>query len=171
MPNDIAESHFMVEVHFYDPMDFTRTDQKLQSRGYRKGYDTADNNNQEDYIDNLFGLSRANFVDQGYPVVSGGYGTVCHSVNNKEIKESDLYYLEYVTKVAKYNGTAPFYWDNGQPQVGTFGIMNRNFGTVVVAHMFNGMMKGACLGNYPYWIKNMGMSNLDNKRYLLNFEL
>lgn len=150
MPNDVTESHLMVEVHFYDPMDFTHTDKKLQSWGYRKGYYTADNNNQEDYIDNLFGLLKTNFVDKGYPVLLGEYGTVCHSVNNKEIKKSDLYYLEYVTKAAKDNGLVPFYWDNGQPQVGTFGIVNRNLGSVMVPHMLNGIMKGACSGNYPY---------------------
>lgn len=150
MPEDKAESHLMTEVHFYDPMDFTHTDKKIRTWGYRKGYYTADNNNQEDYIDNLFGLLKAKFTDKGYPVVLGEYGTVCHSVTDKQIKKSDLYYLEYVTKSAKDNGMIPFYWDNGQPQVGTFGIVNRSSGAVSVPHMLNGIMKGACSGNYPY---------------------
>ncbi len=144
MPTDPSDSHLMVEVHFYDPMDFTHTDKKLQSWGYRKGYYTADNDNQEDYVDHLFGLLKEKFVDKGYPVILGEYGTVCHSVTNKEIKKSDLYYLEYVTQAAKNNGMAPFYWDNGQPQVGTFGIINRYDGTVAIPHMLNGIMKGAC---------------------------
>lgn len=150
MPSDPAESHLMAEVHFYDPMDFTHTDKKLQHWGYRKGYYTADNNNQEDYIDNLFGMLKSNFVDKGYPVILGEYGTVCHTMTDKSIKKSDLYYLEYVTKAAKDNGMAPFYWDNGQPQIGTFGIINRRDGKIAVPHMYNGIMKGACAGNYPY---------------------
>lgn len=143
MPADPAQSHLMAEVHFYDPMDFTHTDKKLRSWGYRKGYYTADNDNQEDYIDNLFGLLKANFVDKGYPIILGEYGTVCHSITDKTVKKSDYYYLEYVTKAAKENGIAPFYWDNGQPQTGTFGIINRTTGAIAVPHMLNGIMKGA----------------------------
>lgn len=150
MPEDPADSHLLAEVHFYDPMDFTHTDKKLTHWGYRKGYYTADNNNQEDYIDNLFGLLKANFVDKGYPVILGEYGTVCHSVTDIEIKKSDFYYLEYVTKAAKDNGLAPFYWDNGQPKIGTFGIINRNTGVISVPHMLNGIMQGACEGKYPF---------------------
>lgn len=150
MPTDAATSHLMAEVHFYDPMDFTHTDKKLNHWGYRKGYYTADNNNQEDYIDNLFGMLKTNFVDKGYPVILGEYGTVCHSITDKDIKKSDLYYFEYVTKAAKDNGMAPFYWDNGQPQVGTFGIVNRNTGAIAVPHMLNGIMQGACEGKYPF---------------------
>lgn len=149
MPSDPAESHLMVEVHFYDPMDFTHTDKKLRAWGYRKGYYTADNNNQEDYVDNLFGQLKAKFVDKGYPVILGEYGTVCHSLTDKTVKKSDHYYLEYVTKAAKENGLAPFYWDNGQPKTGTFGVFNRTAGTVAVPHMLNGIMKGACNGKYP----------------------
>lgn len=149
MPKDPAQSHLMAEVHFYDPMDFTHTDSKLCAWGFRKGYYTADNNNQEDYIDNLFGLLKANFVDKGYPVILGEYGTVCHSTTDKTVKKSDHYYLEYVTKAAKENGMAPFYWDNGQPKQGTFGIINRVTGDVAVPHMRNEIMKGACSGKYP----------------------
>lgn len=148
LPNDPAESHLLVEVHFYDPMDFTHTDKKTRAWGYRKGYYTADNNNQEDYIDNLFGQLKTRFVDKGYPVILGEYGTVCHSTTDKTVKKSDHYYLEYVTKAAKDNGMAPFYWDNGQPQNGTFGIFNRTTGAVAVPHMLNGIMKGACGGEY-----------------------
>lgn len=143
MPADPAQSHLMAEVHFYDPMDFTHTDKKLRSWGYRKGYYTADNDNQEDYIDNLFGLLKANFVDKGYPIILGEYGTVCHSITDKTVKKSDYYYLEYVTKAAKENGIAPFYWDNGQPQTGTFGIINRTTGAIAVPHMLNGILSGA----------------------------
>lgn len=150
MPADPAQSHLMAEVHFYDPMDFTHTDKKLRSWGYRKGYYTADNDNQEDYIDNLFGLLKANFVDKGYPIILGEYGTVCHSITDKTVKKSDYYYLKYVTKAAKENGMAPFYWDNGQPQTGTFGIIDRTTGDIAVPHMLNGIMKGACTGKYPF---------------------
>lgn len=151
MPADPAQSHLMAEVHFYDPMDFTHTDKKLRAWGYRKGYYTADNDNQEDYVDNLFGLLKSAFVDKGYPVILGEYGTVCHTLTDKTVKKSDSYYLEYVTRAAKENGMAPFYWDNGQPQTGTFGIINRTTGAVAVPHMLNGIMKGACTANYPFY--------------------
>lgn len=148
MPEDPVKSHLMAEVHFYDPMDFTHTDKKIRAWGYRKGYYTADNDNQEDYVDNLFGLLKANFVDKGYAVILGEYGTVCHSLNDKTVKKSDYYYLEYVTRTAKENGLVPFYWDNGQPQTDTFGIINRNTGAIAIPHMLNGIMGGACQASH-----------------------
>lgn len=148
LPVDPADGHLMAEVHFYDPIDFTHSADKVKTWGLRKGY-TESTVNQEDYIDDLFARLRAAFVDKGIPVLLGEYGTVCHSLTDIAVKKCDRYYLEYVTKAAKDAGLVPFYWDNGRPGVGMFGIINRHTGAMSVRHMYYGIMKGACEGGYP----------------------
>ena len=63
---------------------------------------------------------------------------------------SQAYYLEYVTMAAKNNGLVPFVWDTGQAGLNSFGIMNRNNGSVSNQSMLNGIMTGAEAGKYPF---------------------
>lgn len=153
LPTDNADDHLLVEVHFYDPFYYSHPQDNPSDTqtmwGYRKGYVTV-NDQQENYIDELFLRLRVQFVNEGVPVILGEYGSICHSTTDAKIMESQAYYLEYVTKAAKDNGIAPFYWDNGAPGEGSFGIINRTSGAVAVPHMLNGIMKGASTGNYPF---------------------
>lgn len=149
LPHDPADSHLMVEVHFYEPMDYTHTTDERLYWGERRGF-TADSDYQESYIDELFGRLRARFVDQGYGVILGEYGTKCHSKDKADLMQCDRYYLEYVTKAAKDNGLAPFYWDNGFHAVGAFGVFDRYTGEVVACHLHDGIMAGARSGQYPF---------------------
>lgn len=141
LPSDPSAGHLMVEVHYYEPMDFSHSADNVRKWGHRKGY-TDVTACQEDYVDKLFGNIRAAFADKGIPVVLGEYGTVCHSTTEADVMESEAYYLEYVTRAARANGFAPFYWDNGQPGVGMFGILDRTDGSVAVPHMLAGLMAG-----------------------------
>lgn len=149
MPADAEPGHLMAEVHFYDPMDYTHSATGRQLWGVRPGYVASDTNG-EDYIDNLFGQLKARFVDSGYPVVLGEYGTVSHSASNARIKEAEAYYLEYVTMAARKNGIVPFVWDNGQPGTGSFGLFDRRTGIVKQQHMVDGILSGAAKTNYPF---------------------
>lgn len=148
IPNDPAKNHLMMEVHFYDPFNYTHSADNDQYWGYRKGYVTT-NTDQEDHVDDVFGRLKAKFVDNGIPVVLGEYGTTLHS-NDARIKESEQYYMEYITKAAKDNGIIPFTWDNGEPRVGMFGLFNRSNGQVGSGHIVDGIMTGATNGKYPY---------------------
>lgn len=153
LPTDKTDGHMLVEVHYYDPFYYSHPQDNAANAqtmwGFRKGYVNI-NDQQEDYVDDLFGKLKVQFVDKGVPVILGEYGAICHSTTDARIMESQAYYLEYVTKAAKDNGIAPFYWDNGQPHTGTFGIINRTTGAIAVPHMLNGIMKGACAGKYPF---------------------
>ncbi len=149
VPSDPTPDCLMVEVHCYDPQSFTHHADQDQFWGYRQGY-VSENKNQEDYIDDLFSRLRNKFVDAGYPICLGEYGTVSHSVTDPTIMASESYYLEYITRAAKNNGLVPFFWDNGLPNVGNFGFMNRSSGAVALPHFHEGIMKGAAAGRYPF---------------------
>ena len=144
MPSDSSEKHLMVEVHFYDPQSFTHPQDNGQVTlwGNRKGF-TDSTDNQEDYVENLFGKLNSDFCAKGVPVLLGEYGAITHSTTDQKMMDSQSYYLEFVTSTAKSNGIIPFYWDNGFPGVGTFGIFNRSNGSVAIPHALEGIMKGA----------------------------
>ncbi len=152
LPTDPATDHLMIECHFYDPQAFTHWQKDLtlpKLWGKRAGF-TTDGNSQEDYIDDLFGKLKAKWVDAGYPIILGEYGTNCHTASDQTFKDSEKYYLEYVTKAAKDNGLVPFYWDTNGPGVGSFAIFSRNALMVGQTHFLEGIMQGAAAGQYPF---------------------
>lgn len=106
IPTDTAVNKLMAEIHFYDPWSFAG-----EGKGDwgQTGVKT-DNWGQEDWVYDIFGKIKANFVDKNIPVVIGEYG----AVNNKEGNDDyRRYYVEYVTKAAKENKLLPVWWDNG----------------------------------------------------------
>ncbi len=106
IPTDTAANKLMAEIHFYDPWSFAG-----EGKGDwgQTGVKT-DNWGQEDWVYDIFGKIKANFVDKDIPVVIGEYG----AVNNKEGNDDyRRYYIEYVTKAAKENKLLPVWWDNG----------------------------------------------------------
>lgn len=106
MPEDTASNKLMMEVHFYDPWNFAGSG---KGDWGQTGTQT-DGWGQEDWVDDIFGRIKSQFVDNGIPVILGEYG----AVNNKSgFDDFRRYYVEYVTKAAKENGLLPIWWDNG----------------------------------------------------------
>lgn len=144
---DPTPNRLMVEVHYYDPYDFT-----LQETGSFKtqwgqpfaGGDVSDWG-QEDWVDEAFGVMKTHFVDQGFPVILGEYGVMLRDLTSglEQHKQARNYYLEYVTKAARDNGLIPFYWDNGHTGPGGSGLFNRASGEIVHPDAVNAIMKGA----------------------------
>ncbi|MCC8038425.1 MAG: cellulase family glycosylhydrolase [Bacteroidales bacterium] len=150
MPTDPAGSdHLMMEMHFYDPSAMTH-EGSTTKWGYRAGYVSSNDGLQEDYIDSFFGQIKAKYVDKGIPVILGEYGTCCWSTTDADVMASQAYYLRYVTAAAKNNGMVPFYWDNGTPGIGSFGVINRGALAVGLPHFVEGIMAGAAEGIYPF---------------------
>jgi hypothetical protein len=147
LPSDSASNRLMVEVHYYDPYDYT-----LNSSGsclyWGAPYPTqsACTWAQESYVDDLFNQVRTEWVAQGIPVIIGEYGVATRPNLNLE---SRAYYLEYMNAVAAYNGIKTFYWDNGvsPTQTNGFALFNRNTGAIVDQGALNAIMDGAGVGN------------------------
>jgi endoglucanase len=143
LPKDKVADRLMVEVHHYDPYDYT-----LRETGYcetwGKPYAAAPACAwaQESYHDKTFAKVKRKWIDAGVPVLMGEY-TV--GVRPKIDRESRLYYLAYVNAVAAKNGIKTFYWDIGVPPTRTGGnaLFDRNSGEVVDAPALDAIKRGA----------------------------
>ena len=150
LPEDEAEDRLMVEVHYYDPYNFT-LNSDIDNACTQWGEPFADGDvcdwGQESYVDDQFSRLKQTFVDQGVPVIIGEYGVIHRTsltgdAYDKHV-EARNYYLEYVTRTAVDNGITPFYWDNGHDGDGGFALFDRSSGEVVDEPALNALMKGA----------------------------
>src|SRR5688572_27163648 len=147
LPSDTIANRLIVEVHHYDPYDYT-----LNPNGsclfWGAPYPTqsACTWAQESYHDDLFSRAKAQWINLGIPVMMGEYGVATRPNLNAE---SRLYYLEYVNRAAAANGIKTFYWDNGvlPTQTNGFALFNRNNGAIVDQGALDALLRGSGIGN------------------------
>lgn len=157
LPDDTASKRLLVEVHYYDPWDFTGDTSSAAVYLWGSPYaslGTVSTWGQEDYLKTQFASMKTNFVDKGYPVILGEFGAIRRSALTGTTLTNHLasraYYLQYVTQYAKNYGLVPFYWDNGITGNNGFALLNRNDGSVSDSQALNAIMAGASQGSYPY---------------------
>ena len=147
LPTDTIASRLMVEVHNYDPYDFTINPNGACNYWGAPYPDSGGNCNwaYESYFDGVFAQVRQKWVDQGIPVILGEYGVETRPGKNLDAR---AYWNEYVNKAAALNGIKTFYWDNGAPSTGnTFRIFDRNTGAVVDQQVLDAILRGSGVGN------------------------
>ena len=167
MPVDVVPDRLMVEVHFYDPYQFTMMNHD-ENWGKVFLYWGKDNHvagsihnataYEEDYVKEQFQKMKAAYVDKGIPVIVGEYsamkrtktdkidgtsGLAYSDIDEEMHNKSRAYWNEVVTREAKNHGCVPFYWETG-------GDMERISGKAKEAYAIDGVMKGAKEGKYPY---------------------
>lgn len=167
MPKDEVPDRLMVEVHFYDPYQFTMMnhDETWSNVFLYWGKDNHVSGSihnatgyEEDYVKQQFQKMKTAYADKGIPVIVGEYSAMKRAKEDKIEGTSELaypdidqemhnksrsYWNEVVTREAKKHGCVPFYWETG-------GDMNRGTGTAKEAYAIEGIMKGAAAGQYPY---------------------
>ena len=137
MPTDTIANRLIVEVHHYDPYDYT-----LNPSGPCLAWGAPYTQYsqcawaQEAYVDDLLSRVRNKWVAQGVPVIVGEYGVVKRSGLNLASRE---YWLRYFNQVAKANGIKTFYWDNGTSE---FALFDRNSGAITDQGALNAIMQG-----------------------------
>ncbi|HYD42153.1 MAG TPA: cellulase family glycosylhydrolase [Anaeromyxobacter sp.] len=148
LPRDPAgPGRQIVEVHYYDPYDYT-----LNPSGpclaWGAAYTQYSNCSwaQESYVDDTFARVKAEWVDQGVPVIIGEYGVATRPNLNLA---SRAYWLKYINQAAARNGIKTYYWDNGvsPSQTNGFALFDRNTGAVVDQAALDGVIQGAGVGN------------------------
>lgn len=125
LPKDTAKGKLMMEVHYYDPYNFTLNE---KSAVWQWGAGATDPKATETwaneaYVDQQFGLMKKNFVDKGVPVLLGEYA----AMTKKGFPGYEKYqraWVGYVTKSAFRHGVVPMLWDIG---IDT-GLFNRKTG-------------------------------------------
>ncbi|MEP6613805.1 MAG: cellulase family glycosylhydrolase [Mucilaginibacter sp.] len=129
LPADKVAARMMVEVHYYDPFQFTALDGDASwgkmfyywGAGHHSVIEPDRNATwgEEDAIKASFLKMKTKFTDKGIPVLLGEYGA--YRRNNTAHVPIDLathndavdYWITFVTKQAKANGMLPFFWDTG----------------------------------------------------------
>jgi aryl-phospho-beta-D-glucosidase BglC (GH1 family) len=140
MPTDSIANRLMVEIHHYDPYDYT-----LNASGPCLAWGAPYTQYsqcawaQEAYVDDLFNQVKNKWVAVGIPVIIGEY-TV--SVRPNLDLASRQYYLKYINQAAKNNGIKTFFWDTGDAA----GLFNRNTGAITDQGTLNAIMQGAGVG-------------------------
>ncbi len=136
MPTDPVAGRLMVEVHYYDPYDFTLDDKsdKYLWGSVFSGYPNVSTWGQEEWVDQTFRKMKTHFVDKGIPVILGEYAATLRSDLSTGLADhlrSRHDYLHYVTASARENGMIPFYWDNGHTGNNGSGLFDRAAATPV----------------------------------------
>jgi endoglucanase len=147
LPTDTIASRLIVEVHHYDPYDYT-LNQSGPCLYWGAPYPSQANCTwaQEAYHDDLFNQVRARWVAQGVPVIIGEYGVASRPNLNLESRD---FYLNYVNKAAFNNGIKTYYWDNGvlPSAANGFALFDRNTGAIVDQTALTAILTGAQVGN------------------------
>lgn len=143
MPTDQVENRLFVEVHYYDPYQFTLATEDYNTQ-WGEGYSDVSNWGQEDYLTDAFSSMKTKFYDNGIPIILGEYGAMYRSSLTGDAltkhNESRNYFLKTVTSEAKANGMVPFIWDNGGDD---FGFFDRDNGDEVRSDAIDAIIEGA----------------------------
>ena len=160
MPTDNVADRMMLEVHCYDPSDFTLlqndgewgADSKVRyfwGQDFHTGTDRDCTWGEENHIDSQMQKLKTNFVDKGIPVIIGEFGcgrrrTFLATIYEARHRASRCYYHSYIVKSAKNHGAVPFLWDTPNE------MFNRQTGTVIDPDNLAALKQGAADGKYPF---------------------
>jgi endoglucanase len=142
IPRDTVENRLLMEVHYYDPYNFTLNN---KSKITQWGKLATDSNAVESWADEKFADAqfqkmKTRFVDQGVGVILGEYGAIARP----DIKGHNVfrtYWTGYITESAIKHQLVPVYWDNGYAGVNGTGIFNRRTGAQVDPDIVNAIVK------------------------------
>lgn len=141
IPTDTASKRLMMEVHYYDPYNFTLNE---SSNITQWGAIATDPNKtetwaNESYVNSQFQKMKTNFIDKGIGVILGEYGVVSRpNVSNHSLYR--IYWNEYITEAAKNKGLVPVYWDNGYSGNFGFALFNRTTGAQLEPSLINAII-------------------------------
>ncbi len=134
-----GEKRIMISVHYYTPWEFCGQEDYNQTQwGSDADPDKSVGYGSESDMEAQFAMMKTKFVDNGYPVVIGEYGSIDKSVKENSGKSKAgnpdpqntsfrAYYAWKLCTEAKRNGCVPVYWDNGWS--GDFGFALFSRGT------------------------------------------
>jgi endoglucanase len=142
MPSDSIANRLMVEIHFYDPYDFT-----LNPNGPCLAWGSPNPQysqcswGQESFVDSVFSQVRNKWVNNAIPVMIGEYGVATRANLHTASRQ---YWNEYINRSAKNNGIKTFYWDNGVQPSSTngFALFNRSTGAVTDQGVVDAIKRG-----------------------------
>lgn len=129
LPNDSAKSKMLMEVHYYDPYNFTlnKDSNTTQWGKIAKDPTKVETWANEEFVDKQFLRMKTNYIDKGIGVILGEFGAQTRfSVKGHEVYRT--YWNYYISYSAQKHGLVPMYWDNGYTGDNAMGLFNRKTG-------------------------------------------
>ncbi|UII23919.1 cellulase family glycosylhydrolase [Fulvivirga ligni] len=149
LPQDPTSNRLMVEVHHYDPYDFTlNPDNNAACTVWGQPWVGGDvcSWGQEDYTEDLFDRVEQEWVVNNVPVIIGEFGVAKRTALSGTALSDHLaareYYLEYMTDASSRNGIVPIYWDNGYSGDMGFALFDRNSAAIVDQGALDALLEG-----------------------------
>ncbi len=154
--------HLMVEVHFYDPPQFSGVwegDRPIWFWGADNHVDGDSHNAssmEESYVLSQFQKMKKKFADKGYPVILGEYGANWRklSANQDKHDASIRLYHKTVCQRAVECGMVPMVWDvnvaNQNGEAGIMTVINRTAASVFCSFAMDGITEGVAAAQWPY---------------------
>ncbi len=143
------EQRIMISVHYYDPWDFTGTENGTITQwgsGATNPSKTAPWAG-EDYLDGQLKKVRDAFIARGYPVVVGEYGSIDKTAFDSASNRYRADFARAVVATSKKYGAATVYWDNGYNGQYGHGLFNRGSATVTQQGIITAIM--SAIGTPP----------------------
>ena len=114
IPRDPVPGRLLMEVHYYDPYNFTINDKSAVWQWGRRATDRAASDPwaDEPWVDKQFGSMKTHYVDHGVGVIVGEYGAYA----KPGFPGSAPYirdWARYVSDAIRRNGLVPMWWDTG----------------------------------------------------------
>lgn len=153
LPTDTITNRLMVEMHWYDPFDFTINDQNLtiwQWGGIATDLSAVETWANEAHSRLEFDKAKNVFTSKGVPVIMGEFGAYSKpSGPGKGVETYTNYWAQYNTYAAATRGVVPMWWDTGW-------IINRTNGAVMQPGLVDALKKG--LTTDPQPASSIGMN-------------
>jgi len=127
-----ADKRIMISVHYYDPWDFTGTEDGTITQWGAAATDPSKRSTwgQQDFMDAQLKKMHDTFVVNGYPVFVGEYGSIDKTAFDATNNRYRADYARALVSTAKKYGAATAYWDNGYNGQYGFGLFDRQSATV-----------------------------------------
>jgi endoglucanase len=145
MPTDTARDRLMMEVHYYDPYNFTLNEKSTiwqwgasttDAKAREAGFDEA-------WADAQFQKMKTAYVDKGIPVILGEFS----AIRRTEYAGAETYRLawnRHVARSAWIRGLVPIYWDAGAATENhSSGLFNRSTGAQVHPELIKALVDAA----------------------------
>jgi endoglucanase len=144
IPSDSASKRLMMEVHFYDPYNFTLNQSSSIWQWGKNATNSANTETwaNEAYVDNQFQRLKTKYVDAGVAVIIGEFGAISRT-NISAAESYRVYWNQYITRAAFTRGLVPVYWDNGYTANGGMGLFDRYSGNQVYPNLISTIVNAA----------------------------
>jgi endoglucanase len=129
LPSDPAANRLFLEVHYYDPFNFSINERSSIWQWGSIATDPAATETwaNEAYADAQFRKLKSRFIDAGIPVLLGEYGAITRTEHDPT-GAYRKYWAQYITRAAFQHGVVPVWWDNGYLGNRQMGLFNRSTG-------------------------------------------